>query len=390
MRTLPFTYAMANLGRRPTRTLLTAVACALVAAALAGSIAFSDGMERGFKSSASDRTAIVLSSVAGRDVLRSTVSAAADALLAADVAGISKSGGVPHISSEIHMGTNLRLGGKDEPEGEAYPAFVRGITPSAFLVHAGVTITAGRAPQSAEVIVGRLTPQKLGVEAALLQPGKKLRFEGGEFTIAGQFSAPGSTVESEIWAPLTELRGLSRRDDSSALFVAMDDPNALTDIDLFAKRRRDLELVSIPSEVYYKELVAYFNPIRTLSFLMTVLIAAAVLATGANTFNTAVQDRMRELATLRALGYGGGALALTLLQEAMLLAAAGGSLGVLLAKFLVDGAAFRIGMSAFALDVGPRAVLIGFAGALSIGVIGTIPAMIRAVRLPIAVALKEN
>lgn len=390
MRLLPFSYAIGNLGRRPGRTLLTATACALVAAALAGSIAFSDGMERGFSSAASDRTAIMLSSVAGRDVLRSTVSAAADSLLAADVAGISRQGGMPLISSEIHMGTNLRLGGKEEPEGEAHAAFVRGITPAAFLVHAGVTITAGHEPGSSEVLVGRLAAKKLGVKEDLLAPGRKLRFEGGEFTVSGQFSAPGSTVESEIWAPLTELRGLSRRDDSSALFVSMDDPGALADLDLFAKRRRDLELVSIPSEVYYKEMVAYFAPIRTLSFIMTLLIAGAVLATGANTFNTAVQDRMRELATLRALGYGGGALAVTLLQEALLLAAAGGSLGVMLAKLLVDGAAFRIGMSAFALDVGPRAVLAGFAGALAIGIIGTIPAMIRAVRLPVAVALKEN
>lgn len=390
MRTLPTTYALGNLGRRPGRTLLTALACALVAAALAGATAFVLGMQRGFASAADSRTAIVLSTVAGRDVLRSTISAATDSLLAADVAGIRRSGKTPLISSEIHMGTNLMLGGRDSADNTKHAAFVRGVTPSAFLVHDHVSITEGRPMQSGEVLVGRLAARKLGVPDSALTPGKTVRFEGAEFRIAGQFAAPGSTVESEIWTPLTELRGLTKRDDSSALFVAMEAEENLADLSVFAQRRRDLELVSIPSEAYYRELVAYFAPIRLLTGIMTLLIAAAVLATGANTFNTTVQDRLRELATLRAVGYGGGALVWSLLQEALLLTAAGGLVGVLAAKLIISGSAFRIGMSAFELSVGPLPVIIGFCGALSIGVLGTVPAIVRALRMPVAMALKDS
>lgn len=389
MRTLPFAYAIGNLGRRPARTLLTGLACALVAAALAGATAFVQGMQRGFSSAADPRTAIVLSTVAGRDVLRSTISAATDSLVAADVAGIRRLGADPLVSSEIHMGTNLLLGGNAEPAGEKLAAFVRGVTPMAFLVHEQVSITEGRPLQSGEVLVGRLVSKKLGVDQAHLATGKFVRFEGAEFRIAGQFASPGSTVESEIWAPLTELRGLTKRDDSSALFVSMEAPENLADLAVFAQRRRDLELVSIPSESYYREMVAYFAPIQMLTWIMTLLIGGAVLATGANTFNTAVQDRMCELATLRAVGYGAGAIGWSLLQEALLLAAGGGVVGVLSAKLLISGSAFRIGMSAFELTVGPLPVVLGFCGALTIGVVGTVPAIIRAMRLPVAIALKD-
>ncbi|MSR75488.1 MAG: FtsX-like permease family protein [Planctomycetes bacterium] len=389
MSKLPMSYAIGNLGRRPARTLLTGVACALVAAAIAGATAFVQGMHRGFSSASDPRTAIVLSSVAGRDVLRSTVSAATDSLVAADVAGIKRVGKDPLVSSEIHMGTNLLLGGSAEPQGTKYAAFVRGVTPIAFLVHQQVSITEGRPLQSGEILVGRLVAKKLGVDPAVLAVGKSVRFEGAEFKIVGQFASPGSTVESEIWAPLTELRGLTKRDDSSALFVSMEEPDNLADLAVFAQRRRDLELVSIPSESYYREMLAYFAPIQMLTWIMTLLIGGAVLATGANTFNTAVQDRMRELATLRAVGYGAGAIGWSLLQEAMLLAAAGGVTGILAAKLLISGSAFRIGMSAFEITVGPLPVVLGFCGALAIGVIGTVPAIIRAMRLPVAIALKE-
>ena len=81
------------------------------------------------------------------------------------------------------------------------------------------------------------------------------------------------------------------------MFVRVADPSAIDDVDVFANRRLDLELVCIPSEVYFDELATYFAPIRALAWVMTALIAVTVVFTGANTLNTAVQDRMSELAT---------------------------------------------------------------------------------------------
>ena len=202
-RHLPFDYAIRNLGRRPLRTAITAFSSALVAALLVATAAFVRGLDSTFSGAAQADTAILLSSVAERDVVRSTVNAGLPELLSASVPGIAQIGGQPAVSGEIHMGTTLRVGAgpgaADEP---TYAGFVRGVTERAFLVHEAVTLTDGRAPATGEVIVGRLVAEQLGVAPERLALGSKLRFEGAEFEIVGHFAAPGTTIEAEIWTPL--------------------------------------------------------------------------------------------------------------------------------------------------------------------------------------------
>lgn len=390
-RVLPFDYAVRNLARRPVRTLLTAGSSALVAGLFVATAAFVQGLSSSFVNAGQDDVAILLSRVSNQDVLRSTVPPALAELVAAEITGIARPGGVPAVSSEIHTGTNLRLGAKPA-EGEpdpSYQAFVRGVTERAFLVHDSITLIDGHLPGPSEVLVGRIVPAQLGLDPELFRIGRKLRFEGGTFTVAGTFAAPGTTVESELFAPLADLRSLSRREDSSAVFVRLNSPQDFGELELFARRRLDLELNAIPSSLYYKELGAYFGPIRTLAWVLALMIGGAALFGGANTLNAAVQDRIRELATLRAIGYRQRALTWSLLQESTVLAAAGGLLGLALARLAVSGAAVRIAMGAFTLSIGPQAVLAGFAAALGLGIFATIPAAMRVARLPVAVALKE-
>ena len=389
-RALPFDYAVRNLGRRPFRTLLTALSSALVAALLVATTAFVRGLGGTFSGAASDDTAILLSTVAERDVVRSTVTAGLPELVAASVPGVKSIGGVPATSAEIHMGTNLMLG--DETAGaarEPLAGFVRGVTERAFVVHESVTLLEGRPPRTGEVIVGRMVAAQLGVAEDELALGRKLRFEGATFEIVGRFAAPGTTIEAEIWTPLAELRGLTKRDDSSVVFVRMESPARFTDLELFTRRRLDLELTMIPSSTYYRELADYFAPIRAMAWAMSALILAGALFGGANTLNAAVQDRLRELAALRAVGFSGLALVRSLAQESLVVAAAGALVGLALARLFVAGSSVRIAMSAFALEVDALSILVGFAGALLVGVIGTAPAATRVLRMPIAAALKE-
>jgi ABC-type antimicrobial peptide transport system permease subunit len=278
----------------------------------------------------------------------------------------------------------------DEANDPKYPAFVRGVTPRAFLVHPAVTLTSGRLPDDDEVLVGRLAARKLGVAEEALAPGRQLRFEGGTWTVAGTFAAPGTTFESEIWAPLAPLRGLGRRDDVSAVFVRVAAPEGFSDLELFARRRLDLELLYMTSTSYYRELAAYFAPMRALAWAMAVLIGIAALLSGANTLQAAVQERSAELATLRALGYRSLPLACSLAQESVVLAAAGGLLGLALARLLVAGSSVRLAMSAFSLEVDPPSVLTALAGVLLLGLLGTLPAALRVLHLPVATALKAE
>jgi ABC-type lipoprotein release transport system permease subunit len=389
-RFLPFDYAILNLARRPGRTLLTGLSSALVAALLVGTASFVRGLEQSYQATAEPDTAILLNAASMKDVVRSAVPVAVADVVAADVKGVLRVGTEPAVSPEIHMATKVRLGPEPSDAERVYAGFVRGVTSRAFLVHPAVTLTSGTLPRDDEVLVGRLVAAKLGVDERALAAGATLRFEGGAWTVAGTFAAPGTTFESEIWAPLHRLRGLAKRDDVSAVFVRVADPSGFSDVEHFARRRLDLELLYMTSASYYGELAAYFDPIRRLAWAMACMIGAASLITGANTLNAAVQERGRELATLRALGYRGAALVWSLAQESLVLAAAGGLVGLLLARLLVSGGSVRLAMSAFALRVDPVAVVVGLAGALVLGLLGAIPAALRAARIPVAVALKEE
>lgn len=392
MKSLPLDYAVRNLGRRPLRTALTGISSALVAMVLVAVTSFVRGIDEAFAGTAAPDTAILLSAVSERDVVRSTVPQAVPELVAADVEGVKTAGGVPLISGEIHMGTNVRLGAAPPPGGAdpVYPAFVRGVTERAFLVHDAVTLLDGTAPGPNEVVVGRLAAEKLGVAPDDLAVGRRIRFEGGVFRVAGRFAAPGTTIESEIWADLTELKGLVKRDDMSVVYVRMESPESIKRLDLFAKRRLDLELIALPAAAYSKELTAYFRPIQALAWAMALMIGVASMFSGANTLNAAIQDRIRELAALGTVGYPLGAIVRSLLVEGVVLAAAGGLLGLCLARIFIAGAAVRIAMGAFALRVDAVAVLVGFTGALLLAIVGTIPAAWRVFSLPIARALKET
>jgi ABC-type antimicrobial peptide transport system permease subunit len=264
------------------------------------------------------------------------------------------------------------------------------VTERAYLVHPKVTVLRGALPRDDEVLVGRLAAAKLGVDAARLEVGATLRFEGAAWRVSGVFSAPGTTFDSEIWAPLHPLKGRVKRDDVSAVFVRLGSDHGFSELELFARRRLDLELLAMTSTSYYRDLAAYFDPIRHLAWAMAVLIGLAALLSGANTLNAAVQERGRELATLRALGYPARALVWALGQESLVLTAAGGLVGLALARLLVNGGSVRLAMSAFTLEVDPASVLVGFTGVLFLGAAGIIPAALRAVRQPVALALKQE
>lgn len=390
-RLLPLDYALRNLARRPLRTALTAGSCALVAALLAATAAFVGGLSKSAASQGRADVGILLSKVSESDVLRSTVTSGTAPEVAASVTGIARPGGVPAISPEIHVGTHLRLGSApaEGAEDAHFEAFVRGVTERALLVHDAVTLIDGAPPRTGEVLVGALVPEKLGLDPAHFAIGQTLRFENGNFTVSGHFVAPGTTIESELWAPVQDLKRLTRRDDVSALFVRLERPQDLAQLELFAHRRLDLELNAIPSTVYYAELAAWFTPIQALAWMLAAMMAGAALFGAANTLNAAVQDRVRELATLRAVGYRGLALVLSLVQEGLLLAASGALVGLLAARALIEGAAVGIAMGAFRLEIGPRAVLAAFAGVLALGLLACLPAALRVLRLPVALALKE-
>jgi ABC-type lipoprotein release transport system permease subunit len=284
----------------------------------------------------------------------------------------------------LYLGTQVAT----EGDGAMSLGLVRGVTPAALLVRRQVQIVEGRWPGPGEVLVGRLADTKLGRGADAVSVGKTLTFEGRTWRVSGRFAARGSALESEAWCPLEDLQQAMRRQDLSLVALTLAPGASLADIDEFCKERLDLELQATPETDYYAALQRHYRPVRVLGWVVVCLVAGAGAFAGLNTMYGAVVGRVRELATLQTLGFVRRAIALGLIQEAVLLAATGSLLAAALALLVVNGVAVRFTMGAFTLCIDGVAVAVGCGTGLLLGVVGAIPPAIRAMRLPIAEGLK--
>ena len=114
-----------------------------------------------------------------------------------------------------------------------------------------------------------------------------------------------------------------------------------------------------------------------------------------NTMYSAVSSRTREIATLRALGFGSAPVVASVLLEAAVLGLLGGIVGGALVYFGLNGyqastlnwASFS--QITFAFTVTPRLLVTGLVYALALGLFGGLLPGLRAARLPVTVGLRE-
>jgi ABC-type lipoprotein release transport system permease subunit len=236
-----------------------------------------------------------------------------------------------------------------------------------------VQLTEGHWPGAGEVIVGKLVAAKLGCEDEDLQVGKTIRFDGHEWNIAGRFAAGGAAFESEIWVPLADYQAALKRQDLSLVALALNESATPSDVELFCKERYDLELQAIGETKYYATLQKHYQPVRMLGWLVVLLVAGAGVFAGLNTMYGSVMGRVRELATLQAVGYRRRTIVISLIQEAVLLSTTASLLAAVIAIFVINGTAVRFTMGAFALRVDSVAILVGCGTGLLLGVLGAIP-----------------
>jgi ABC-type lipoprotein release transport system permease subunit len=207
--------------------------------------------------------------------------------------------------------------------------------------------------------------------------------------VSGRFAAVGSALEAEIWCPLDDLQAATRRQDYSLVALGLAPGSSFADVDEFCKERLDLELAATAETDYYAGLRRYYGPVRALAWAVAALVAGAGVFAGMNAMYGSVLGRVRELATLQTLGFPRRALVLSLIQEAVLLAAAAGLLAAGLAVTLANGLAVRFTMGAFMLRIDGAALLAGAATGLAIGVVGAVPPAWQALRLPVVDGLKS-
>lgn len=384
VRLLPWEYGVRNLLRRPTRSLLTLSALATVVLLVFVIVGFVRGLEASLSVSGEPDVVLVYSVGAEGNIENSAVEASTPGVLTASVDGIQRRFEVLHVSPELYLGTRVAAG----DDRTASLGLIRGVTPRAPLVRRSVRILEGQWPKPGEVLAGSLAHAKLGYSMEQLAVGQEVRFEGRKWRISGRFVSGGSALESEIWCPLPGLQQALKRQDLSLVALMLAPGSSAADVAIFCKERVDLELQAVGEREYYALLQKHYRPVRMLAWLVVLLVAGAGVFVGINTMYGAVVGRVRELATLQAMGFRRRAIVLSLMQEAALLAAAGSLMAGLVALFVINGMAVRFTMGAFALRIDSTAILVGCGIGLFIGIAGAIPPAIRALRLPVAESLK--
>ncbi|MAD77856.1 MAG: hypothetical protein CMJ51_00620 [Planctomycetaceae bacterium] len=380
MRGLPFEYAVRNLGRSPARLAMSAGGSMLVVLLVIAATSFVSGMQTSLRVSGSPRNAILMGAGSEESVERSEIPMRTATIAAASIDDIERIAGTEAVSAEIHSAIPVRT-----RAGLVLNTLVRGITPSAFLVHREVRLIDGRLPEvgADEIVIGRLAAQGLGIEAL----GEQVLLDDRAFTVTGTLLAEGGVVEGEIWMPLSDLMVVNQRDTLSCVVVGLE-TESMSQVKAFANTRIDLELSTVREDEYFAALAAFFSPIRLMVIATAVLVAAGGVIGGLNTTYAAFASRVREIGTLRTLGYSRFAILRNLIEESVLMASIGGLLAAVAALALLDGLTIQFSMGSFGLSVGPLELALGLASGLLLGIMGAVMPAFRCLRMPVPEALR--
>jgi putative ABC transport system permease protein len=298
--------------------------------------------------------------------------------------------GARQVSAEVMVIAELVR--KDDKSNGAN-IMVRGVEPPAFALRPQLKIVAGRnfTPGLRELIVGSgVLRQFQGAEI-----GKAVRMRGSDWTVVGEFES-GDAHDSELWTDINVARTTFGRTGSSSILAALDGPDGFAKMKaaLAADPRVNVDVLR-ERDYFDGQTKQFRKTIGMLAGIVTIIMALGAIFAALNSMYAAVAARGKEIATLRALGFGGLPVLVSVMLEALLLALIGGILGALIAYVLFNNMSVStLGQNftqvVFNFKVTPQLVIRGLIIAVVIGMIGGLLPAIRAARLPVTTSLRES
>src|SRR5882757_668207 len=269
---------------------------------------------------------------------------------------------------------------------------VRGVEPDAFVLRPKLKITAGRnfTPGLRELIVGRGVAHQF--EGAAM--GSTVRMRGSDWTVVGVFES-GDANESELWTDINIARTTFVRTGESSVRVALDGADGFDKLKgaLSADPRLTVD-AKVEQDYFSGQTRDFRRTIGVLAGVVTFIMALGAVFAALNSMYAAVAARGKEIATLRAIGFGGLPVLVSVMIEALLLVLVGGLLGAVAAYVLFNNMTVStMGQNftqvVFNFKVTPELVVRGLVISIVIGMIGGLLPAIRAARLPVTTGLRE-
>jgi putative ABC transport system permease protein len=374
---------------RVTTSLVSVIGIAGVVLILVALLSISEGFRRTLELSGSDRVAIVLR---GSSSAEMTSSFSRDQVqIIEQASGIARDAQGPIVSAELYTTV-------DQPKrstGTAANAPFRGIEAAGPQTRSHFRLIAGRMFRTGtyEVIVGHSAAQTLSG----LGVGSLVKWGNNVWRVVGEFSDGGSVSESEIWTDVHVLQSAySRGDTYQTVRVLLTAAGAFKSFkDQLMDDPRLSANVLTEREFYAAQSVLLSTLVRGAGTVLALLMGVGAVFGALNTMYSAVAARSTEIATLRALGYGGLPVGVSVVIEALLLGLIGGCLGAAVAYLAFDGLQTStmnyqsFTQVSFAFSVTPVLIITGTVYALLLALIGGLFPAVHAARRPIIAGLRQ-
>ncbi len=377
-----------SLPQRSGSSLVAVIGVAGVVLVFVAVLSMAYGFQRTLATGGDAQNVIVLRS-ASTSELDSTLSGD-QVRIVKDTPGLAVGADGPRASGEVYVMVDLPK--KSSGLGANVP--LRGVEPAARELRSGIEVIEGRwfEPGKNELVAGR------GAQGQFsgLEVGQTIKFGQEQWAVVGVLDAGGGLAESELWADVRIVQGAYRRGNNfNSVHARLADTGALVAFKdaLSADPRVSLKIVREP-EYYAEQSRALSVFIKVVGYGIALLMALGAMFGALNTMYTAVAERSREIATLRALDFSPLPIVASVLIEALLLATAGGVIGGLAAWLLFQGFTVStlnwqsFSQVVFAFAVTPELLTQGIALALVIGFFGGLLPAVRAARLPVSMALR--
>jgi putative ABC transport system permease protein len=218
--------------------------------------------------------------------------------------------------------------------------------------------------------------------------GARRSIRGIDWSVVGVF-AEGQSLQCVVYADVDVLMSTFNRNTYNQVLVMLESPASYA---VFLGALQANPILHLEAQHEREEVQDNFKQLKGIldfaSYFVGTIMAIGATLGAVNSLYAIVDSRRRELGTLRAIGFGSGAIIASILCESLLFALPGALLGGLLAWALFSGlSASPFGYN-FQLAVTPALGLIGVAWALGMGLAGGLLPSLRAARLPIATALR--
>jgi putative ABC transport system permease protein len=309
-----------------------------------------------------------------------------------DAPGITRDNGTPVASAELFVIINIP---KRSTGTDANVPF-RGIESTGPAIRGNLKLVAGRMFESGrnEVIAGVNAAR----EFSGLDVGGTIKLGKSEWHVVGIFSAGGGAGESEIWTESTVLQeAYGRRDTSQSVYAKLTSPESFREFKDALTSNPQLKVsVQRQDEFYAEQSSVTTQFISILGTAIAAMMAVGALLGALNTMYNAVAARGREIATLRALGFGAMPVVCSVLLESLVLALGGGIVGALAAYLAFDGYSAATmnfqtwSQIAFTFAVTPKLLVQAILLSAALGLFGGLFPAWRAAHLPIATGLRET